>query len=508
MSTAASIDNKTDGLPAEGIRTAVPVISRAQALALVPPDLAGALEDLRRESGRSLYLSGGSLRDLLLGRKPHDIDLTVDSGGMAFARDLAARLRGAFVPLDEREDVGRVVALGLGVDVAAFRDGATSIEADLRLRDFTLNALAADLGALLAGREETPLIDPCGGLADLEARAIRLCHDAAFADDPLRMLRAWRLAAVLNAVISPETEAAVRRDATLVARAAVERQAAELNALMLTPRAHAALMGMRASGLLFAVLPELRHGEGVAQPAAFHHLDVLDHNLEALRQAEWLVADPALGFPAPELALLDWLADAENRLALKWAALLHDVGKPATRTEREDGRVTFYQHEREGQNLTRSLAARLRWSKRLTERVGLLVASHMRPFQLLNVWRSGELTLKACIRLAKRMGDDLPGLFLVSQADAMAGLGTERPPELESELAGLWRRVERVRRERMAPVASGPPLVNGRDLIRELSLSPGPQFKKILAALELAHMAGEITNREEALEAARKMAER
>ena len=132
----------------------------------------------------------------------------------------------------------------------------------------------------------------------------------------------------------------------------------------------------------------------------------------------------------------------------------------------------------------------------------------MRPFQLLNVWRSGELTLKACIRLAKRMGDDLPGLFLVSQADAMAGLGTERPPELESELAGLWRRVERVRRERMAPLASGPPLVNGRDLIRELSLSPGPQFKKILAALELAHMAGEITNREEALEAARKMAER
>ena len=485
---------------------AAPVITRAQILALVPPDLADALAALRREGGQALYLSGGSLRDLRLGREPHDIDLTVPGGGMAFARELAERLGGAFVPLDEREDVGRAVVRGLTVDVAAFREGAASIEADLRLRDFTVNALAADLGVLLAGREATPIIDPCGGLTDLEARVIRLCHDAAFVADPLRMLRAYRLAAALDAALAPETGAAVRRDAALVARAAVERQAAELNALMLTPRAHAAVAAMRADGLLFRVLPELAQGEGLAQPPAFHHLDVMDHNLEALRQAELLVARPERGFPEPEPELLDWLADADNRLALKWAALLHDVGKPAARMVRADGRVAFHQHEEAGRRMALDWARRMRWSNRLAERVGLLVASHMRPFSLLNAAAAGQLTPRACIRLARRMGADLPGLFLVTQSDVMAGLGTERPPDLESRVAGLWRLLARVQRERVAPVQNGPPLITGRDLIRELGLPAGPLFKKILSAVELARMEGSVASREEALALARKSA--
>ena len=151
-------------------------------------------------------------------------------------------------------------------------------------------------------------------------------------------------------------------------------------------------------------------------------------------------------------------------------------------------------------------ARRMRWSNRQAERVGLLVASHMRPFSLLNAAAAGRLTPRACIRLARRMGADLPGLFLVSQADVMAGLGTERPPDLESRVAGLWRLLARVQRERVAPVQNGPPLITGHDLIRELGLPTGPLFKRILSAVELARMEGSVASREEALALARKIA--
>ncbi len=464
--------------------------------------------------GRQLYLSGGSLRDLFLGRRPHDIDLTVSHGAESFARALAERLRGTCIPLDAEEDVARVVCRSLVVDLAAFRQGAGSIEKDLRLRDFTINALALPLEVFSGdGRESGEAVlaclDPTGGLEDLRRRLIRMTHAAAFASDPLRMLRACRLAATLDCTISGPTNEAIARERRSIVRSSAERVAAELDAIMLSPRAHAAMQGMAANGLLFEVLPELAMGAGVEQPKS-HHLDVLAHNLEALFQAEALIARPEQGLPGCGELLRPYLAEADNVLVLKWAALLHDVGKPCTQDlgAGPGGRITFHQHDRVGAELVAALARRLRWSGRQSQRVSRLVSQHMRPFHLLNVARRGELSLKACIRLVQAAADELPGLLLLAQADALAGRGEERPAELENEVVQLARRLQRVRRERVLPVQTRPPLLHGGDLIDELGLAPGPIFKTILAAVELARMEGTVVTRAEALGLARAVLER
>lgn len=496
-------------------------LSQARVLALLPRWLREELAVLRHEFDQELYLSGGSLRDLLLGRVPHDMDLTIAQGAQRFAQKLAERTGGACICLDAEEDVARMVSRGLGglgdlgglvIDVAAFREGAGTIEEDLRLRDFTINALAVSLDDFVdnrqaAGATALTLLDPCNGLADIRARRIRMTHEAAFRSDPLRMLRAYRLAATLACSVDTTTREVIAREHALIRRSAAERIAAELNALMLSPRAHAAIQAMRVDGLLFEVLPELAAGEGVQQPAS-HHLDVFGHSLEALRQVELLIAEPELGFPDCSPLMRTWLGDADNILFLKWAALLHDLGKPATWAQDagRGGRITFHQHEQAGVALVQALARRLRWSTRQMERISLLIGQHMRPFHLLNVARPGELSLKACIRLVKAVGSELPGLLLLAQADALAGKGELRPEDMEGEVAGLALRLEEVQRERVLPVQSSPPLVNGRDLIDTLGLEPGPLFRTVLDAVELARMEGVIASKDEALGLARTLA--
>ena len=484
------------------------LLSRAQIEALLPPWLRARLATLRQDCGGELYLSGGSLRDLLLGRIPHDIDLTVARHAAGSARKLAEDIGGTFICLDAEEDVARVVCSGLIIDIAAFREGAGTITEDLQLRDFTINALAVPLDSLLTGEwssEETiPCLDPAGGLADISARLIRQTHTRAFCSDPLRMLRAFRLAATLDCTLDACTSEAIQLNHKLITRSAAERVTAELNAIMLSPRAHSAMKAMWANGLLFEVIPELAAAAGLEQPKS-HHLDVLGHSLEALHQVELLIARPESGFPACSPAMRVYLADADNILVLKWAALLHDLGKPVTwaQDSGRDGRITFHQHERAGVELVKVLAERLRWSTRQRERVSLLISQHMRPFHLLNVARQGELSLKACIRLIQALGDELIGLLVLAQADARAGKGEQRPEAMENEVAGLGQRLEQVHRERVLPVQSSPPLLGGRDLIEELGLQPGPLFKTILAQVELERMEGIIKSRDEALQLAR-----
>ena len=205
---------------------------------------------------------------------------------------------------------------------------------------------------------------------------------------------------------------------------------------------------MAASGLLFEVIFELQAGVGMAQPAS-HHLDVFEHNLATLQWMQQIQAEPGRYFSRYTDVLVGYLAAGRNRVRLRWAALLHDLGKPATMTINEDrgGRITFYNHDQAGATLVSEVGRRLRWSSEDTSAVASLVALHMRPFHLGNVRRQqGELSLKACLRLIKSVGSALPGLFLLSMADALAGQGEGRPEEVEKEVAALFARMEEVRR--------------------------------------------------------------
>jgi poly(A) polymerase len=480
-------------------------------VALFPGDLLRQLASVHAALPGDVYLTGGTVRDLILGRKPADIDLTVVRRARQWARMLADLTGGSYVELGRDEDAARVVRNGLNIDFSSFREGASSIDEELTKRDITINSLALAVHGLLqdTGTASRPLvvIDPAGGLGDLERRCIRMTSRQSFVADPLRMLRVFRFGAVLDFDVDPETAELVRRQRDRIGRVSSERVAHELDLIMGTDRAAATFSALSGSGLLWEIVPELEAGVGMDQPAS-HHLDVFSHCLETLRRMESILHDPGAFFPEDRGVMSEYLRPVRYRVLLKWASLLHDIGKPATYGINKDkgGRITFYNHDLKGAEIFTSLAGRLRWSSRDTAFVARLIAGHMRPFFLANNQRQGDLTLKACLRLVKSMGKDLPGLFLLAMADALAGKGEGSPKDIEREVAGLFKRIVEVEEQHVAPVRSAPPLITGKDLIHELRLEPGPQFRFVLDQVEEARMEGRVRNRTEALALARDLA--
>ncbi len=487
-------------------------LTSQQIIAALPAWLRVYLRQLHGQLGGELYLAGGVVRDLLLGKVPQDIDLTVCAHAQDWARRLAELTGGALVPLGRQEDAARVVAHGVTVDFSAFRQGATTIAADLELRDLTINALAIDVGPLLVESDLAParellLIDPCGGLDDLIHGRIRLAGATSLFDDPLRMVRVFRFAATLGFTVEAATLEQIEEHHPLITRPAVERINHELDLLMASGYAAPAVRAMADCGLLGELLPELLAGQGMEQPAS-HHLDVFNHSLEALAGMERLLVAPEQWFPGSGELLRHAVQQPSMRRRLCWAALLHDVGKPATFARRadEDDRITFYHHDHIGARLLEHIAQHYRWSNEDREQISLLIALHMRPFFLANAARAGQLTLRACIRLLRTVGDSLPGLMLLAMADSLAGKGEASVAGMEEELAALLARLLQVQREHVAPVKAAAPLITGNDLINCLGLAPGPIFKTILGAVEEAQMEGRVRETDEALALAQHLA--
>ncbi len=468
-----------------------------------PRDLLQMLLETAKIRSVSLYISGGALRDWLLGKSPRDLDFTIEYDAAGFLEAIRKQYgSGTIVPLGTRhDDTCRLVLDGLCVDVSGFRGGSATIREDLSKRDFTVNALGADFLQILSGGQEIDIIDPLNGLEDMRRKLIRACPGA-FSDDPLRLLRAFRFAARLGFEIVPDTRAAIRSKANLIGLTAAERIRYELDQIMLSTRAYPAFVGMNEAGLIEWLAPELSEGNGVSQPS-FHHLDVLQHNLFTLDCIERIIAAPDDFFPENHENFFNYLSDTDNSAAIKWAALFHDTGKPESRNvlPEKDDRITFYGHDEKGTLKFREFAERLKWSKAGRDRVSRLIAMHMHPFHLCNTWRAeGSLSERAMLKICRKAGNDLVGLFMVAMADSMAGQGEDRIDSIEKELARLFHRLEALNREKVLPVLSGPKLLTGHDLADTLGIVPGPAFREILEALDMAVMEGQVTEREGALE--------
>ena len=436
------------------------------------------------------WIVGGALRDELLGREVTDIDIAVEGDPEAAARELAAEVRGPVFRLSEAFGAWRVVDRkgGRVYDFAPLQ--GESVEEDLRLRDFTVNAMARP-------RDGGDLIDPLGGRADIDARTLRVIGPESYERDPLRPLRLARFAAELGFSLDPETERLTAAAAPRVPEASGERIFAELRRLVLAPGAVKGLALADRLGLLAAVLPELSDLHDVDQ-SHFHHKDVYDHTLEVLERLIELEAE-ATG----ELrAVLDEpLADELTRgEALRFGALLHDVGKPATYDVREDGRITFIGHDRLGEDMVRDICGRLRTSDRLSRFLEGLTRHHLvlgflvprRPLDRREVYRYLERTAPVEVEVT-----------LLSCADRLAtrGKNADRAIDAHLELA----------RELM-PAAlewrqTGPPRLplRGDELAREAGIEPGPELGRVIAELQEAAYAGEIATREEAVALARRL---
>ena len=378
---------------------------------------------------------------------------------------------------------------GFVCDVSPLQ-GAT-IEEDLACRDFTANAMAAPIGA-------PELLDPHGGRADLDAGILRVLGAGAYAADPLRPLRLARLATELPLAPDPQTERLTRAAAARVVAASGERVFGELKRIV---AADAVLDGLALCdrlGLTAAILPEVAALRGVEQ-SHFHHLDVYDHTLEVLRRQVELERglDGVFGELAPRLGavLAGPLADELTRAeALRFAALLHDVGKPATRAVREDGRVTFIGHDCAGADMVRAICARLRTSGRLASFLAAIARTHLalgflvhqRPLRRRAVYRY----LKACAPVEVEV-------TVLSCADRLATRGRKAEPAIAAHL-DLARTLMH---EALAWRLEGPPRapIRGDELARELGIEPGRGLGRLLAEIEEARFAGELETREDAV---------
>ena len=463
-----------------------------------PKHIISALARQALRQNVPIYFAGGPVRDWLMGQKPTDLDITIPCNPFTFAHELANDIHGTIVPLSEAEGVVRIVKNDLWLDISSFREQSTNIEDDLQKRDFTINAMALVFNSETK-RLGRSIIDPTSGVSDLRNGIIRITSKTSFTNDPLRMLRAFRFAACLDFEIAADTKVLIKQQASLLNKSAGERLTAELDKIMATRKTAVVIREMAETELLWHVFPDLYPGVGMAQPAS-HHLDVFDHNLEALTQMERIISNPDMFFSAYGEIIKNYLARKRKKIQLKLAALLHDLGKPSSFALR-NGKRTFYNHDLAGAKMLCSVAKRLKWSVNDQKAIALLIKQHMRPFHLLNAKSKQGLSNKAYLKLIKAVGDELIGLFLLSMADSLAGCGPGKPLGMEDSLSALFGEIYHVNKKILQPVLSNPLLLNGRDLIR-LGQNPGPDFSRFFRELEILQIDNPKMTKSEALQIA------
>jgi poly(A) polymerase len=433
------------------------------------------------------WLVGGSVRDLLLGRAIVDVDLLVDSDPAAAARRLARAASGSPFPLSERHGAWRIVSADGTIDVARMRG---SVEEDLGLRDFTVNAMAIRL-------DDERLADPFGGRADLERRLLRTVSDGSFRDDPLRLLRLVRLARELDFAIDGPTEEVARRDAPLASQPAGERIYAEMRRLLAGADPAGGIRLLERTGALAAVLPELAQTRGVEQNP-YHHLDVFEHTLHVLDAAADVAAHPG-HYLAPhgevvERALGQPLADdLLRRDALRLAALFHDIAKPHTRVLLPDGRAGFPGHDRDGARIAARILGRWHSAAAVVRYCETLVREHL---TLGFLTRRRPLDRRAAHRYGRATAPWTLDSIVLSLADRLVTRGRWSKQrhlrvhaETAAELIGLHLELE---------ADPPPPLLRGDEIARATGVR-GPRIGELVQALAEEQAAGTVTTRDEAL---------
>lgn len=457
--------------------------------------------DLTRSvlSGRRAWLVGGAVRDHALGRDAdEDIDIVLDGEVEEAARQLARAARRAGQPaacfaLSEEFGGWRVVARdgAWQVDIEPMRGG--SLEADLLLRDFTVNAVAEPIAGGVA-------IDPLGGLEDLAVGVLRAAGPSSFEQDPLRVLRLVRIVVELGLRPDRPTLRLARAAAGALRGVAAERAFAELSRVIAAPHAVNGLQLLGEVGATAALLPELEALRGVQQ-SRYHHLDVYDHTIEVLAQTIALQRDPeaALGEAAADVLQLlsEPIADGLTRgVAMRWGALLHDIAKPVTRADRpSDGRVTFMGHDRKGAQIAAEILHRLRGSERLITHVAALVRHHLRLGFLVHEEQPlARRTVFSYMRATEPVEVDVT---LLSVADRLATRGERAEAATEAHLHLARRMLSDALRWRRDGAPK--PLVRGDELAAALGIVPGPTLGRLIESLIAAQYAGEVATPQQAI---------
>ncbi len=471
---------------------------------------------------QEIYLVGGAVRDLLLSRPSYDLDFAIPANGISLARKVANALDADFLPLDEERDTGRVIVSNEDgsrtfLDFAVYR-GADLIE-DLRGRDFTINALAFN-------PREQKMIDPTEGGKDIRAKIIRACSPTSFSDDPVRILRAVRLAAALEFHIDKSTREWMKESASQLGRISPERLRDEVFKMLGGARANACMRALEMLGVFPYLMPELSAMKGVEQSAP-HVYDVWTHTLAALDYLDQVISGLRMGYDADKTndmftgllglrlgryreQLANHFAkrlntDRTHRSLLFFAMLYHDVCKPETKTVEEDGRTRFFDHDNKGAEVAAERLRSFNMSADEIQRVEMLIKHHMRIHFFASRLEHDKQTpsRKAIYRFFRDCGEAGVDLILLALADTRAVRAQDLTIDTWTAYLDIARILLENYWEKPEEIISPPRLLDGNVLMKELGITPGPVIGQLLESIRENQAAGKIETREQALAFAR-----
>lgn len=442
---------------------------------------------LIRDSSSSIYLVGGYIRDLIVGIEHNDRDYVLEGyGAWDFAKRVAGFLKGTFVGLDKKRDMARVVIDDRTLDFSG--TSGKPIKEDLKRRDFTINSIAWS--------PSRRIIDPLNGITDIKSGVIRAVKKENLQEDPLRLLRAYRISAELKMDIEPETLKIIAESSHLLSNASGERVSSELFLLLRSPQSFIYVLGASKTGILDAIFPELTRTKDIP-PQGIHYLNVYEHSLEVLKKIEILFQELP-GYVINHLK--EEISSTITRFSiLKLGGILHDIGKPITWEINHEGKYTFNDHERVGAELVESISERLKFSNNTTENLKSIVKLHSKP---LNLFKEFPNDKRGLYRYFRELDNYLIDITVHSIAD-IRSMGFKKE-DLRIKEALLVEVLENYKKYKIKDETT-PAILKGDDIIRILKIKAGPEVGKKLKMIREAQLLGEIRTKEEAIEYLREL---
>ena len=435
---------------------------------LPQPQLIRQLHAFAETRGVQLYLVGGSVRALLLNQSITDLDFALADDAIAFAKAFADKIDEAFVKLEEQPPTARIVIreTRLTLDFVGFR--AETLEADLRLRDLTINAMALDLSSLLT-KPDVNLIDPCDGFSDLQTQTLYFPSEGVVIDDPLRLLRVYRFSAQLGFEIPDTTIDLIRIHKDRLPQVSSERIRDELIKILTAKNAIAYLRRMDETRFLSQIIPEIEEIRGLGQ-------NTLDHSLLALEMFETKPMPVTLQSYHQQIEAYlreELIYDLCRQQILKLALLLCKGGA----------------------EMAVPITRRLRLGRKATQLTLCLVQNHLDLMDLIDT--NSQMERQAAIRFLRNAGDDWLGVLLLFYANLRASHGDmPQIDELMKQIADLYY-------GEIGPIIERGRLITGDDILQTFGMMPGVRIGRVLQHIEDLQFEGEIQTPEEALEAAR-----
>ena len=434
-----------------------------------------------------VYVVGGSVRDLLVGRRPYDYDLVVDRDWTQFASHLGAMTGGHIVELGKQnQKMLRVVTKDRIFDIMPVN--GSSIENDLGRRDFTINAMALDVST-------GNLIDPLGGQTDLAGKKLRMVSREAFRKDPVRLVRAYRMAANFDLDMDKNTQTAITADANLILESAGERIREEFFKILQCDQSHAYLSMMDQSGLLSHIFPEL--------------LEIKKLRVHATAPRTWFEQTLDSYFHLEKLLNPDdeLMQSIDNQffkhdhvtrsILLKWSALFHNLVRlPAPPVD--NGNINdMDDHAARSAAMAQIICQRLRFSRRQSDTIEMMIRHHFQPIELFRAHQQNSPVEKEFIHLFLNCTDVTPDVLLLALAE-FKGQGESDDP-VTDEFTGFIRMLIQKYDTVLRPRAALPPPINGNDLINEFGMKPSAEFRQVLKRVEVERLAKKSYSRAEAL---------